>query len=161
MCLTSQSARYDADASVPSVHELLPPPPPHLSGRRSERRTSPLIVDNTICAVPPESISNDGCDDVCPLTTCCSDWMTRKPGSSVVTIPSNTVINCANVVCPNICRMACDRGTCGCNFPVTDRVAFVFLRRRRDPSPAAVMILSLPILRENRSFNCSLVLHCP
>lgn len=90
------------------------------------------IVNGNQCAVPPGTIATDGCDDVCLLVGCCNGWQTGTTPSTV-TLPDGNVVNCANVNCGNVCRMACDRVNTaeGCNSvcsTLTSGTAYVFGR---------------------------------
>lgn len=79
------------------------------------------VTKNGLCAQPPGNFTTDGCDDVCVLTTCCSDWGT--PTSNTKELPNGVVIDCSSVNCGNVCRMACERETLGleaCDSTCTD-----------------------------------------
>ena len=95
----------------------------------------PLVTNQSICAVPPGILASDGLDDVCLLAgTCCPKGWTSTPGTA--TLSSGAPVNCGTVICPNVCRMACDRqGTSeACtNSPfcqgTSTHEAYVFIRR--------------------------------
>jgi hypothetical protein len=96
----------------------------------------PLFNNQSVCAIPPGLVSSDGCDDVCLLTACCTDWITNGPDPvHPVTLRSGAVVDCADAVCPNVCRMACDRTNSGgesCHSVCASSIsteAYVFVRR--------------------------------
>jgi hypothetical protein len=98
------------------------------------------IISNNVCAEPPGGIATDGCDDVCPLTKCCSNW---KPNGSNATLQNGKSVDCPTVDCGNVCRMACDRqGTgeaCGldynCGDLASDDTVYMFGRNGTCLSP--------------------------
>jgi hypothetical protein len=93
------------------------------------------IISNTVCAEPPRTLATDGCDDVCVLTACCTNW-TPKPKGSTATIQNGNIVDCSTVNCGNVCRLACDRQSSdeacvpdnNCGDLASDGRVFVFSR---------------------------------
>jgi hypothetical protein len=98
------------------------------------------IISKNVCAEPPGGIATDGCDDVCLLTKCCSNWM---PNGGTATLQNEKDVDCPTVNCGNVCRMACDRqGTSepcdldyNCGDLRSDGRVFVFSRNGNCLSP--------------------------